>query len=211
MKDYDLYHRLFHDSYDPEEEPYFSYGGYESETLVIHPDDPTTDFLSAIYENKGWDVLTDPFANDDTVTELIKSHRRIICLGHGTQDGMYNLDRLIINTNHAHLLKEKETICIWCNSDIYVKEHGLIPSLFTGMFISEKFESEIYDIQTDELSIELSNDIFSHAVGKYINSENVLERVKREYNDPDDPIVTFNRDRLYSNLQEVNNAEQSSY
>jgi len=78
MKDYDMYSRLM-DEGDGYGDCSFPDNG--SETLVIHPEDHSTLFLSAIYENKGWDVMTDPFVNDDTVTELIKSHSRIICLG----------------------------------------------------------------------------------------------------------------------------------
>jgi len=74
------------------------------------------------------------------------------------------------------------------------------------MFISETVEAELYDIPTDALTIDLSNDLFATTLSKYVDSDNIVERVKREYNDPDDTIVTFNRNRLYSNLQEVKNA-----
>lgn len=204
MKDYDLYSRLL--DCEMVYEHNYSCNSATSPTLIIHPDDPSTEFLNEIYKGKGFDVVRNPFVENSDINNLIESHERILLLGHGCESGLHAYDRLIINAYHAPLLREKETIFIWCNSDIYVKRYGLKPSLFTGMFISQKDESEIFDIPTNELSIELSNDIFAHAVGKHINSENVLGKVKQEYHDTDDPIITFNRDRLYSNLQEANNA-----
>ncbi len=50
----------------------------------------------------------------------------------------------------------------------------------------------------DQKMVDASNNLFSSVLGKYIDSENVLELVKKEYVKDDDPIVSFNRARLYS-------------
>ena len=49
-----------------------------SDTLVIHPEDVTTDFLIAIYSGKGWDVLSDPRADRDMITAAAQAHERIV-------------------------------------------------------------------------------------------------------------------------------------
>ena len=48
--------------------------------LVIHPDDRSTDMLKAVYEGKGYDVISDPRISDEEVVEQIKSHDKIIML-----------------------------------------------------------------------------------------------------------------------------------
>ena len=35
--------------------------------LVIHPDDRSTDMLKAVYEGKGYDVISDPRISDEEV------------------------------------------------------------------------------------------------------------------------------------------------
>jgi hypothetical protein len=46
-------------------------------TLVIHPKDQTTDFLSIIYQDKDWTLITDN-PSKKYLKEQIKSHDRII-------------------------------------------------------------------------------------------------------------------------------------
>ena len=36
-----------------------------SKVLVIHPDDRTTDMLKAVYEGKGYDVISDIYISDE--------------------------------------------------------------------------------------------------------------------------------------------------
>ncbi len=53
-------------------------------TLVIHPSDPSSSFLSAIYKGKGWNVLTDASLDNAATAELITIQDRLVLLGHGT-------------------------------------------------------------------------------------------------------------------------------
>ena len=69
----------------------------------------------------------------------------------------------------------------------------------SGMFISGTGEAYMNGItNADQKMVDASNNLFSSVLGKYIDSENVLELVKKEYVKDDDPIVSFNRARLYS-------------
>ena len=56
-------------------------------TLVIHPKDSTTDFLSDIYIDKEWTLITKNVSKK-ILKESIKEHDRIIMLGHGTEKGL---------------------------------------------------------------------------------------------------------------------------
>mgnify|MGYP003491792605 FL=1 len=61
--------------------------------LVIHPEDSSTDMLQAVYFDKGYDVIRDPSISNEELVEQIRSHDKIIMLGHGTPDGLVALDR----------------------------------------------------------------------------------------------------------------------
>jgi len=169
----------------------------QSETLVIHPDDPTTDFLSEIYKGRGYNVIDDPFTGNDTIAELIKDHNRIIALGHGCESGLFGGFEMMINSGLISLLMDKELIFIWCNADQFMKENQL-KGFYSGMFISEVQEAQIYGISTDQNTVTRSNELFANILGRCINGDDMLENVKAEYFIDNDPVVTFNRDRLYS-------------
>lgn len=167
-------------------------------TLVIHPKDDSTDFLSHIYKDKDFTIFTENHSNSE-LRKLLKNHDRIIMLGHGTQDGLIGHRRLIITSNDVATLREKEIVAIWCNADEFVKKYGL-KGFYSGMFISEEVEAiyeGVYGVSVAE--IEKSNNDFAKILGKYLDSGNILEAVKEEYRDDDSAVVVFNRNRLYKN------------
>ena len=58
-------------------------------TLVVHPDDRTTDFLKPIYNSlSDTTVLTGGTYSSIEMNNLIESHERVIMLGHGWQHGL---------------------------------------------------------------------------------------------------------------------------
>jgi len=70
-------------------------------TLVIHPKDYTTDFLSVIYDNKNWYVITTNVSKSHLKNQ-IKSHDRIILLGHGTELGLIGFEHFIIDSTYVY-------------------------------------------------------------------------------------------------------------
>ena len=68
--------------------------------------------------------------------EQIKSHDRIVILGHGTEKGLLGFNRYIIDSTWIYLLREKNCVCIWCNANVFVKKYNL-KGFYTGMIISE--------------------------------------------------------------------------
>lgn len=173
-------------------------------TLVIHPNDYSTHFLSKIYQGTDWTLISDNLTSNKMVVELIKSHDRIIMLGHGDHKGLYARDgkhfRHIISGKHVYLLREKECVCIWCNADVFVKKHNL-KGFYTGMFISEMDEAYMYEYyNVQQHTIIESNNSFASIVSKYINNDDRLSLIKNEYSSNKNDITEFNSNRFYENV-----------
>lgn len=163
-------------------------------TLVIHPDDRSTDFLKIIYEGKGYTVINDReiLKSPKQVSKLIKKHHRIIMLGHGHPRGLFYT---CINPEMVYLLREKECICIWCNADQFVEKYGL-KGFYTGMFISEVGEAHAFGIHKTQEEIDYSNNLFVTNFREVMDKPDVLTEIKKLY-DGDCAVIKFNNERLY--------------
>jgi len=115
-------------------------------TLVIHPDDKSTNFLCPIYQTiKNKTVLRKGFTKKEVV-EQIKLHDRIIMLGHGSPDGLFAVGQFetdntfIIDSSLIDILADKEeNVYIWCHANKFVEKFDL-KGFYTGMFVSEILE-----------------------------------------------------------------------
>jgi hypothetical protein len=175
-------------------------------TLVIHPDDRSTDCLKDIYKGKDWTIITDHniCRSRGEISKQIKKHDRIIMMGHGYPQGLFFT---CINPTMVYLLREKECVCIWCNADKFVRKYGL-KGFYTGMFISEVDEARIFGIKIDQADVSYSNYYFSNLMNSFIDSENILNEIKSSYTDDENPVIKFNNDRLYYRDEESLLAER---
>lgn len=168
-------------------------------TLVIHPFDVTTGFLSVIYENKrDWTVI-DTNPSKKFLKEQIKNHNRIIMLGHGSEDGLFGFNRLIIDSTLVYLLREKQCVCIWCNANMFVEKYGL-KGFYTGMIVSDYEEAVMYSINEHENIVQKlfnSNVLFAYAAKKSIDEKNMLDSMKLMYDDDSNPIIDFNKQNMH--------------
>lgn len=165
-------------------------------TLVIHPKDITTDFLSDIYSDKDWTVININVSKS-FLKKQIKEHDRIVMLGHGTGEGLIGFKRLIIDSNYVYLLRDKITVCIWCNADNFVKKYNL-KGFYTGMIISEMDEANCYSLyETSQANITASNILFATAIKNAIDSDDMLSVVQQKYKKDDNNIVNFNKERIW--------------
>lgn len=149
-------------------------------TLIIHPKDDTTDFLSIIYDDiEDCEVLR---SNPQLfgIKKYIKKADRIIMLGHGTESGLLGFGRYIINSEHVQLLKNKNCIFIWCNAKVFTTKYKL-DGFATGMIISELTEAIDYCINTNSSEIELSNKLFANALKKAINNDIIEANILENY------------------------------
>jgi hypothetical protein len=163
-------------------------------TLVIHPKDSTTDFLSEIYSDKEWTVINTN-TSKKLLNEQIKTHDRIVMLGHGTEKGLLGFNKFVIDSTWVYLLREKICVCIWCNADVFVNKYGL-KGFYTGMIISEYEEAIMCCVPTNSHWIAESNTDFALAIKNSIDEENMLEKAKLLY-EGNSTVVEFNRNNLY--------------
>ena len=182
-------------------------------TLVIHPQDSTTDFLDFIYAPIPKDEKTVITAGADkqTIIELIKLHDRVIMLGHGTPFGLLSVGQFrtkngyVIDESFIPYLNEKSNnFYIWCNANEYVESYNL-KGFYTGMFISEISEAEFYNFRNiKQRDIDESNELFSSLLSDTIHMpvETTYKIVKEVYGNLGrvNPIAKFNSERLYLSL-----------
>jgi hypothetical protein len=180
-------------------------------TLIIHPEDKSTDFLKPIYAGiESKKVITGGY-NSFEIKNMMKDYERIMMMGHGTVNGLFAVGQfigfpnLIIDESFVDILKEKNnSVFVWCNADVFVTKYNL-KGFYTGMFISEVSEAIMYDLYnvTDE-EIDISNNLFSNLVGENIHlpSDIILGKVKTEYGKIKqmNEVANFNYDRLYSSI-----------
>lgn len=112
-------------------------------TLVIHPKDDSTDFLKGIYTELPNTIVVDFSLSRKDLKTLIGMCHRIIMLGHGSSNGLFDSlqKNYLIDSNLVECLKGKECIGIWCYASEFAKKYN-IPGFWSGMYISEI--SEIY-------------------------------------------------------------------
>lgn len=179
-------------------------------TLVIHPDDRSTDFLRAVYENiEDKTVITGGVSQVDVDFQIL-NHERVIMLGHGTPNGLLsvgkfkNTDGYIIDAMSAEYLKRtKENIYIWCYASDFVKKYNL-KGFASGMFISEVHEATMNGIygQTKE-AVDIQCEYFCNLVGAVVDrsSKEIYDFVSEEYGVMVDycKMAKFNHERLYVN------------
>lgn len=185
-------------------------------TLVIHPDDRSTDFLCPIYLT----ATNRPKFDDVTIfrggqssrqiREAIQTHDQIIMMGHGSPGGLFSMGQFgslfgyVIGTEMVSLLKEKDNnIFIWCNADQFVEKYDL-KGFYTGMFISETGEAAYCGLPgTSQEQVDESNDgfvrIFSHALHNTPDKNMLFEQTNDQYGllSSSNPVAKYNYNRLY--------------
>ena len=168
-------------------------------TLVIHPKDPTTDFLIEIYkDNKDWTIINHNIHSGYLIKEIL-IHDKIIMMGHGMSHGLLGFGNLVITSEYISILQQKDCVCIWCNADLFVEKYKL-KGFYTGMIISEMDEAKFYNIKCTKKQIEESNILFSIAIKSALLSKNPLETTKSIYKNNENlvnPIISYNSQNIY--------------
>jgi hypothetical protein len=183
--------------------------------LIIHPEDPTTTFLSQIYARLTNKTIIRGGISKSEIPKLIESHDRVLMLGHGSPFGLLNSGQFpdagsyIIDDSLVSPLRNKtNSLFIWCHADEFVQRHGL-SGFYSGMFISEGSEARYYIFNNMDLAlIDQSNDRFAWIFSKYLNQpvEILYQKLLYEYEfiARTNPIARFNLDRLYLNCSSTN-------
>jgi len=174
-------------------------------TLIIHPDDRSTDFLKSIYRHLEDATVVTKDISRDTLHQLIRSHDQIVMLGHGSPSGLFNVagvgDKFFtIGSAEADMLRDKQCVFIWCHADQYVRKYGL-RGLSSGMFISEVSEARYCQVSGNQEQVDHSNEVFAEALGIALTAtedyQQILEQVTREYEVllPENQVAQYNLER----------------
>ena len=184
-------------------------------TLVIHPKDGSTDFLTPIYMN----LKSFPDFDDVTIirggitkeelNEQIEQHDRIMMMGHGSPGGLFSVGQFdgnygfIINHDTVPLLQDKECIFIWCNADRFVEANNL-KGLYSGMFISEVSEANYCGLPgTPQDIVTESNEYFAKELGSVSEKslDEIYQHIKYTYGmlAEGNAVAEYNHNRLYLN------------
>ena len=174
--------------------------------LVIHPYDPTTQFLREIYRGLDCKVMFDFTVYNGkekkALKNLIRKYDTIIMLGHGSDLGLYDRlqARYIIDSSFADILRTKKIIGIWCHANIYFLNNALV-GFHSGMFISEPDEAGVYGVDAGEDCHFLteSNELFAKVMGDALREgKNVKEYVNHNYTtDGSNEVITANRKFMF--------------
>ena len=176
-------------------------------TLIIHPDDRSTDFLRSIYRDlKDATVITSDVPRKE-LHHLIEQHEQVVMLGHGSPGGLFNVARIgdglfTISRNEVPLLRDKQCVFIWCHADQFVREHRL-KGLSSGMFISEVSEAMWCRVPATQDEVDTSNDRFAQRLGEALaaseDHQQILEHVATDYETLAmvNPVAAYNAERWY--------------
>ena len=176
--------------------------------LIIHPQDPSTDFLKPIYASISNKTVISGGIGKNELQKLMRNHERIIMLGHGTSLGLLSVGQFpdvgsyIIDSSSIELLSvKKDNVFIWCDADRFVQRHRL-NGFYSGMFISEVGETFYCGLYgTDWNLIKESNELFASTVSKFINEPSgiLYKNVVHEYRAlaKTNPVAQYNLERLF--------------
>jgi hypothetical protein len=182
-----------------------------NKTLIIHPDDRSTDFLKPIYSNVENPTLITGGCTKTQIKELIESHDQVIMLGHGSPGGLFSMGQFdddtfgrgyIIDYSIVPVLQAKDNnIFIWCNADMFVHYNSL-KGFYSGMFISETIEASYCGLPgTSQNIVDESNNLFAQIVGEVINEDikAIYDHTKLNYQliAETNPVALYNHNRLY--------------
>ena len=173
---------------------------------VIHANDPTTQFLSQLYEQRE-DIsarITESSTNG-AVQRAISGDDTIMMLGHGNQYGLFSkpnkngeYKRFLITDRHVQFLRGKTCIGIWCHANEFAKQYSL-HGLFSGMIISELHEAIDNQIATTKEEIDREMVKFASRLRDCINRyalKDIPAKMK-ELDDVKSELTMFNYNKLY--------------
>ena len=183
-------------------------------TLIIHPADSTTDFLKPIYASIKDKTVINGGVSKSELQTLIKSHHRVIMLGHGSPDGLFSIGQfpdsgayIIDESTVKYLNNKSENVFIWCHANLFTLKFGLT-GFYSGMFISEVEEAMYLSMCcTDWHRINESNQQFASITSKYIDEplDVLYENVLHEYGKlaKTNHIAEYNLNRLFLNIKSI--------
>jgi hypothetical protein len=178
------------------------------QTLVIHPDDRSTDFLRAIYDNLSGVTRVTGGHTKPQLMKMVEAADRVFLLGHGWAQGLLSMGQFpdsftVIDRDFVPLLRQIQgatSLCIWCHASTFTQNHDL-DMFATGMFISEQKECTETGVQASDAQIDASNNGFCKilAEGIHLPHAQLREKVRQEYGllTADNPVAAYNHAQIF--------------
>lgn len=176
-------------------------------TLVIHPADESTWFLDVTYKDIPNATIVTGGISKREVLELIKTHDRIMMMGHGSPGGLFSVGQFtgeygfIIDAEAVPLLRQKkDCVFIWCFASDFVKKHGL-SGFASGMFISEVGEAMFCQVKANQQMVDESNFLFVEEVARHVHKDavylhNMVKHGPYKAMAATNPVAKYNHSRL---------------
>ncbi len=134
-------------------------------------------------------------------------------LGHGSTDGLFGGNPVgtwyIVGSSLAPILRTKDTVCIWCNANVFVEKHKLT-GFYTGMMISEVGEAEYCGVTATQEEIDYSNKLFSRSVREAIHclSFTNMQYVAKSCYKGNSDVIKYNRARIFQTIKTLNHEKE---
>ena len=173
---------------------------------VIHANDPTTQFLSLLYEQRE-DLsahITEASTNS-AVQRAIRNDDTVLMLGHGNKYGLFSVPdsdgqyrRFMVDGRYVQFLREKTCIGIWCYANQFAEQYHL-HGLFSGMIISELQEAIDNGITATQEEIDKEMVKFTQRLRDCIDQYGLKDTPMRmkELDDVKSELTIFNYSNLY--------------
>ena len=173
---------------------------------IFHANDPTTRFLSLLYQGRE-DIrchITEKNTNVD-VLRALRNDDTFMMLGHGNPYGLFSVpnkegsyERFLITGRHVQFLRDKLCIGIWCYAEEFALRYGL-HGLFSGMVISELDEARMFNIEATQGEIIREREQFVHDLLSCIRSYGLKETPEKmlQKSKGASPLTRFNYESLY--------------
>lgn len=178
-------------------------------TLIVHPIDASTDFLSPIHDAVETKTIIRGNMEKSSIATLAATYDRFIGMGHGTPWGLMSVgqfngsDFYVVDRSFVEMLRSRSTnIFIWCYAYEFAKKYE-IPSFSTNMFISELGEAQCMGIRNSSIEqVDESNMVFVKEISKCIDlspKEIYESLMKSEYAilSQKNPVAAYNFERLH--------------
>lgn len=173
---------------------------------VIHANDPTTQFLSLLYEQRrDISMHITKSSTNSAVQRAIRETDTVLMLGHGNQYGLFSVPdkdgiyrRFMVDGRYVQFLRSKTCIGIWCYANLFAEQYYL-HGLFSGMIISELQEAIDNGITTTKEEIDLEMVKFTQRLRNCIERYGLKDTPMRmkELDDVKSELTTFNYSNLY--------------
>lgn len=175
--------------------------------LVIHPNDPSTEFLSVLYDDREEILCLHGEESRNRLGSILyhlPHGEPVMLLGHGSPSGLFRPEDgancLYVGKSFAYSLRRHPVIAVFCHACRFAESHQL-HGLFSGMIVSEPGEALEYGIPTTAEELERENGLFAETLAGFLWSGALFREIpalmKAAVGDDAPEVRKYNYNSLY--------------